>query len=336
MIRFLGSDDRRFGYNIQEGGRSAGGMSPEGYARLVMLKRTIPAFNARPVCVFDSDGKRAGYFASVAAAARAYGVKPHALVFHLKKGSGTCAGMMFRYADEIGDADRLSPSQIYKPGEKRSIRGGNNRRAKAVNVYELDGTFIQQFGSIAETATYLGVEKSSVNEALIRGSGTTGKKLVRYSNGPEDTDDLNLDRPVAYKESAARRKPICQYELNGRFICSHESITAAAEATGIQLGAISSCLRTNSHHSGGFQWRYDTGDHSDIPRAKTKTEVRKENRSYPYKPVWRLDPVTHERLERYESVRAAGRAVGVDKASIQAVIKGKKKTCHGYGWEYDV
>ena len=336
FIRFLASDDRRFGYNIQEGGRSAGGMSPEGYAHMMEWKRNHPAPNARAVCIFDTDGKRIDAFENIAIAARAYGVTPHAAVDHLTKGRGTCGGVIFRYADDVGETLQLPTNEVFKPQEKPSIRGASNYRARAVNVYEPDGTFIQQFPTIVEAAAFLGVSPSSVNESLLRGCGTTGKKLVRYSNGVDDCADLEIDTPIVYMARPSKRKPVCQYDLDGKFLSAHESITSAAEKTGIELSAISSCLRNNSHHSGGFQWRYDTGDHSDIERAKTKTEVRNEHRAYPYKPVWRLDPVTHERLERYESIRAAGRAIGVDKANIQAVIKGKKKTCRGYGWEYDV
>ena len=336
LIRFFNSDDRRFGYNIQEGGRSAGGMSDEAKAHMVAVKSGLNAPNARAVAVFNLEGKRIGTYGCTIFAADAYGIKRSTVLTHLSKRSGTCGGYIFRYVDDVGDVSQLPQNEVYKPNEKRSLRSANNRKAKSINVYELDGTFICQFRSVSEASEYLRVGASSVCEALHRSNGTCGRKIVRYAECVSGCYDLDISVPVAYKQNLLTRKPVCQYTRSGKFVASYGSITIASETTGINLQAISRCLRGHGKCSGGFQWKYDMGDHSDIQRAKTNTEVRKERRAYPYKPVWRLDPVTHERLERYESLRAASRAVSVDKANIQAVIKGKKKTCRGYGWEYDV
>lgn len=255
FIRFLCSDDRRFGYNIQEGGRSAGGMSPESYERMVALKRSMPAPNARPVCAFDSSGTRVASFGSACAAARAYGITSHAITEHLTKGRGTCCGMMFKYADEIGDIVQLPPDQIYKPHEKRSIRGGKNRLAKAVNVYDLDGTFIKKFDSCAQAASYLGVARSTAIEAANRCSGTCGGKIIRFSTG--DFSNLPLDAGVSVGERPSRRKRVCQYDANGSLVNVYDSITQASEAVGASISAVSLCLRGKSKTCRGYGWEYD-------------------------------------------------------------------------------
>lgn len=332
FIQIFCSDDRRYGYNIQLGGRSSGGMSPEAKEHMIAVKSGDNAPNARKVVAFSTEGKRIAEFTCISYAASTYGIKRSTLLTHLSKHSGTCNGMIFRYYDDVAECEQLPPDEVYKPHEQRSLRG----KGKRVNVYDLSGRFVRSFGSISEAANYLCVCNATVCEVLHRGSGTVAKHIVRYGNVDDCCEDIVIEKPVVVNAQCSKRKPICQYTLGGEFIHAYESISSASVETGITIYAISSCLRTRNHHSGGFQWRYDSGDHSNIPPAKSKTDVRKENRSYPYKPIWKLDPITHERIERFESLRSAARAVNVDKANIQAVIKGRKKTCRGYCWEYDV
>ena len=50
--------------------------------------------------------------------------------------------------------------------------------------------------------------------------------------------------------------------------------------------------------------------------------------------VYMLDPYTHEILDEFRSIRAAGEDVGGDPASIRRCCLGTCKTAHGYKWEY--
>ena len=196
FITLFKSADRRYGYNIQEGGRSAGGMSDEAKAHMIALKSGDNAPNARDVAVFDLDGKRVATFTCISYAALAYGIRRGTLITHLRKGTGTCHNLIFRYVDDVGDCSQLSPDEIYYPHEKRSLRRPHEPKRKG-----------------------------------------------NYTN---------------------EKRPVCKYSLDGKFICRYGSVKEAALANGIGYSALSFCVCHNRFSSGGFRWRYDTGDYSDI------------------------------------------------------------------------
>ncbi len=56
--------------------------------------------------------------------------------------------------------------------------------------------------------------------------------------------------------------------------------------------------------------------------------------------VWKCNLKTHDKIERYESIKAAAEAIDSSKAKsigskIVEVLSGKRKSSHGFFWEYD-
>ena len=54
------------------------------------------------------------------------------------------------------------------------------------------------------------------------------------------------------------------------------------------------------------------------------------------KPVWQIDKKTNQKLQKYDSLRAAGEALGdiEYRKHIGEVANGKRKTAYGYKWEF--
>lgn len=61
------------------------------------------------------------------------------------------------------------------------------------------------------------------------------------------------------KAVEARKKPVEQYSLDGEFIASYESTTAAQKATGVNQSNISQCCKKKKGFktAGGFVWKYE-------------------------------------------------------------------------------
>lgn len=81
------------------------------------------------------------------------------------------------------------------------------------------------------------------------------------------THSENVSFPLARKhqyESAKAngfkgrppKKPVLQYDLNGKFIREFDSVLQAGELCGIWKGGISTCLKGNQRTAGGYVWRY--------------------------------------------------------------------------------
>lgn len=74
--------------------------------------------------------------------------------------------------------------------------------------------------------------------------------------------DFRSEKHLAAARKQARRliennkKRVLQYEQNGRFIASFESIAEASRQTGINATHISLCAKGKHRHSGGYVWRY--------------------------------------------------------------------------------
>ena len=71
----------------------------------------------------------------------------------------------------------------------------------------------------------------------------------------------NMNNPVTKmmrKSSIAGKKPISQFSKTGELIATFNSITEAAQSTGINIGNIGSCVAGNKKHktAGGYIWKY--------------------------------------------------------------------------------
>lgn len=66
-------------------------------------------------------------------------------------------------------------------------------------------------------------------------------------------------------------KEIAQYTISGKFIRTWNSITEAEQS--LNISNISQNLIGNSKYSGNYQWKYYTGDNSDIDKVQTKEKT---------------------------------------------------------------
>lgn len=251
FISICNTTDKRYGYNIQSGGMSAGGISEEGKRSMREKKVGLKAPNKRSVVVFNLEGNKIDELPVITFAAEKYDVKVSTLLTHLSKGRGTCNNLIFRYKDDVGDILKLPNDEIYKPHEKRSLK--TSPSTHPVTCFSPDGKRLRDFPSIAAAQRAL---KGDIRACLDGSQKTAGGYIFKYSSDVVGITSLDSSECFVPREVPLRGKPVCQYDMEGNFIESFPSIGSAAKAVGVSLGAISACLRHKSESSGGFKWEY--------------------------------------------------------------------------------
>ena len=59
--------------------------------------------------------------------------------------------------------------------------------------------------------------------------------------------------------SRNKRKSVCQFTLEGKFIRKYSSITEAGHIKDIDISDIAKCCKAFKNSAGGFKWRYNDG-----------------------------------------------------------------------------
>lgn len=134
----------------------------------------------------------------------------------------------------------------------------------------------------------------------------------QYSN----TDSVRRGKKNQMRE-------VLQYDLNGNYVCSYESIADAAKQCNVDRSLISACCRKKRWSGAGYQWRYanDTAPDNYIHEQKIQRPVRQ----------YDLHGVM---LNEYESITLAYEKTQIHQSSISACCSGKRHTAGGFKWEY--
>lgn len=315
-IKLHNTQNPKYGYNIAPGGQD----------------NELPTRRCRPVVLFDQEGNRVEEFYSATKCAEYLGVCLSSLHRLLRTRRGTCKGFMCKYAEDVKDIDKLPASLVCKPGD-RSLK------FKQVDLYDLDGNYIQTFESLIATADALGVNRSTVSTALIERPhrNTCAGYQVKYHSESmcNPIGKAVLPGELVRGELHYAARTIIQYDpTTCEEVARYGSIIDAARALKCGHTTLLHALCGESPSCKGFVWRYE-----DDTRPVEPTIVRgnpPDNPNRGKRAVWKLDPVTGERLERFNTTAEAARSVGVCGAAITYACRGKTKISAGYGWEYDV
>ena len=118
-------------------------------------------------------------------------------------------------------------------------------------------------------------------------------------------------------------KAVNQYDKQGHYLRTFETVSEAKRMTGIST--IFHTLRKDNPRSlaGGYQWRYDTGNHEDIPPAHV-----------PGRPVIQINRVSGQVIQEFPSLAEAARAVGLRRQSIFMNCQGNTTKAGGFIWRY--
>lgn len=237
-IKIHNSQNPKYGYNVAPGGQD----------------NDLPTRRCRPVVLFDQEGNRVGEFYSVTKCAEHLGVSPTTLQRLLRTSRGTCKGFMCKYSEDVEGLGKLPASLICKPGDRSA-------RLKQVDLYDLDGNYIQTFESLIATAEALGVNRSTVSTALTKRPhhNTCAGYQVKYHFEsmckPIGKAVMPGDLNRGGLHYAARA--IIQYDpLTCEEVARYDSISDAARALKCGHTTLLHSLYGERQTAKGFIWRY--------------------------------------------------------------------------------
>lgn len=123
-------------------------------------------------------------------------------------------------------------------------------------------------------------------------------------------------------------KKVNQYDLNGHYLATFDSLKKAAQAVGASNNSgICNCCQGKMYQSKGYQWRYDKGEYNDIEPVKSRKDVM------PGKIVEQYD-LNNNLIATYNKIVEAASAVDASPSSISAALNGRHSTCKGFVWRY--
>lgn len=190
-VSFYETDNPDKGYNIQQGGYSAGGMSAEGFERFISASRQA---NMKPISAFDLNGKRLGNFLSITDAAKFLGVSNSGIECALRQENKTCKKMLFRFTEDVGLSGDMSEEYLEAKVRVRRylVNDGRPFRCTDVVLFDQNGDKAHEFRSIKETAEFLGVYHGCVCGALNGKHPSTCGYYVRRKSDVGDIDHIDI------------------------------------------------------------------------------------------------------------------------------------------------
>ena len=242
------------------------------------------------------------------------------------------------------EMEMIRKYQTYDPSKGYNISPGGSIGRSLVNpvIQYYQGNPVNFFESISYAAECTGFSVAGIRQFANKNRITAGYSFEilpethtyniddelysivdeRHYHIKKRIDEENIKK--SKKRVSKLNKPINQYAMDGKYIQTFISVTAAKKTVS-GLGSISSVLigKNKCKSAGGYMWKYDTGDHSDIE---------------PYfangKKVAMVDLQTGKQLQSYSSMRDAERQTGVSHKGIYKACKGLTKSAGGYGWKY--
>ena len=230
----------------------------------------------------------------------------------------------------------------YKTTDRRcgyNITSGGDSATKKVNpvIQLFNNNIVNKFESISVASECLKLSRTTIKKYSDLEENLNGYKIIVlnaiYDYELDDSFYTTRNKEhyiikdiisCRVSEKMIRRnesykKRVNQYDLEGKYIKTFNSIKEATDSIGQSISHILSD-KYSGNSAGGYQWKYYDGDTKNINPII--------NRSI--KSVIRLDKFGNE-LEKFEKLTDAMNIYG---KHIWDVCVGRRKTCGGYGWKY--
>lgn len=195
---------------------------------------------------------------------------------------------------------------------------------KTVYQFSLDGNFLRSYKTTREAALNIDPQNQDNIRSAIKNC-CLGKSNSSYGYYWSYVKEFIPKTDYSY-DVKSRKNKIAQYTLSGKFLRYFDNITEARNETG--LSNIYYAIENNAS-VGGFQWRYFTGDTSDINHFESTVTV------YRTKPIIMIK---NDIETEYESIKKCIEInPELSSKGIKNVLRGINKTHKGciFRWKDD-
>lgn len=157
--------------------------------------------------------------------------------YNIAQIAGSCFGL--KHSKESSEKKSLN-------NHWRGKFGKDNPSSRLIYQYDVDGSFIKEWGGAAEISRGLGGDPGNIRTSIRMGIFSYGFFWSYQYHG-----EKYLDIPKPKDRSKTKRK-VLQYSIEGEFINEFPSVK---EANAIGKG-IDACLKGIGKTAAGFIWRY--------------------------------------------------------------------------------
>jgi len=180
------------------------------------------------------------------------------------RGTYTAGGFIWRRGREPKvDVGTL----MSQPGVHLSPLAKNLKR---IGQYDLQGTLVRTYATIAEACAKLGMSSSSSLRAVLNGKRHTCKGFI-WRRGDAARISVNgIASGRSYRLSAlsAEARKVTQYDFDGIRIQTFNNVYAASRETGINRSTIQRVLEGRYVTGGGYLWQYGEALRMDLRPLK--------------------------------------------------------------------
>jgi len=269
---------------------------------------------------YDFNGNNINQYDCIAEAARHTNVADSSIHNNISNRS-LCAGNFYWSKHELSEEE--IKNLIF-------LNLSNNHKIPTYQ-YDLHGNKINQYQSIKEAAQKTNIEHSNI-AAVIRGDlrMTGGFFWSDHDLSPEEINTNIIEKNLQLRPNW---KSVYQYDFDGNFINTYNSIAEAGKQTNILCTSISACIKQKVNYAGNFVWSKHKLDEDEI-RYRILDKNLKIYRGS--KPVYRFD-MDGTYIDWFVSAASAIRILNISGQSshISQCANGKLKSSYGFKWSRD-
>lgn len=205
---------------------------------------------------------------------------------------------------------------------------------KEVKQYSLTGEYIATFKSLKQAGRTLGIDPRYISNCCLQKTHTA-KGYQWCFTGNEHLISIKPKMNPGYVKI-----PVNQYDLQGKYLRTYDSMRAAALAVGslTAMKQISLCCRGEQGSSKGYQWRFaEDNDNANILPYTRKLDEHGHNREPTVEVAVEQYSLEGKYITTYKNARIAADAIGLSKGGNSAILRacqGKQKTSGGFKWRY--
>lgn len=278
-----------------------------------LQKHLTSTINNKECYQYDSCGRFVASYISTTEAALKTNINQSCIAAVCRGDFSKSGGFYWKYASDVEYGVDLSEEEVKKLN--------TSKNSKKVCEYDLQGNLLRIWDSITDAANYYGLSTSNISAACKGKIRKTNNSIWRYLNDEvtqEDIDSVNVNN---------RKRKVCQFDMNGRYITTYNSLASASRVTGVSNSSITQCCNRVYKHAAQFIWRYegDVVTEEDLIFSNSDSRLNKK--------IKQVDEKENV-IMIYDSVAKAGKAIGISPSAITACCKGKQKTSGGFKWEY--
>jgi hypothetical protein len=165
------------------------------------------------------------------------------------------------------------------------------------------------------------LNKGSLVNLTDGGEGQSGSTLFQSENNPfYGKKHLEESFKKVYK-------PVIQYSKNGVYINTFKSLSEAATKTNSISSKISDCCKGKRKSHNNFLWEFlNEEDINSNKKVSKKTN---------YKSIIQRD-LNGKIIRKWDKISHILKKNNIHKSNLIDCLKGRKNTCNGFNWEYEL